>query len=188
MPEEKNAEIGFEGEEAGSGYASPLLDLIATLFLVVLSIGFMAASLRLAVPGNIATAPGLVPFLVSLTLLLMALGLGASAFGRWRSGVAFSWGAETDRATQLRTLFLVMAVAAYIAALQVFAFQQLIQIAGATLRITAFEPVTLVALAATIHGFWRGPVWISVAVSAGWTVFLSLIFQNVFNMPLPGSW
>ena len=188
MSERERAEIVFEGEEAGSGYASPLLDLVATTVLVLLSVGFMVASLRLAVPGGLATAPGLVPFLVSATLLLMALALGASAYLRWQSGVAFAWASESDAATQLRTVFLVIAVAAYIAALQILAFQQQFYVVGVSFRVTAFEPVTLVALSAIIHVFWRGLLWVTVAVSGIWATTLSLVFQKVFNIPLPGSW
>lgn len=188
MSERDPSGVAFEGEEAGTGYASPFLDLVATAVLVAVSVGFMVASLRLDVPGGLATAPGLLPFLVSLSLLFMALALGASAYYRWRSGEAFFWEPETDAVTGLRTIALGIAVAAYIAALQVFAFQQQVSIAGYPFRVTAFEPVTLLALSVIIHMFWRGPVWVTVAVSAAWTITLSLVFQKVFNIPLPGSW
>ena len=148
----------------------------------------MIASVRLPVPGDLPTAPGLAPFLVALTLLFMALGLGVSAYGRWRSGVNITAAPETDRSTRLRTLFLGVAVAIYIAALQIFAFQEQLEFLGIGFRVTAFEPVTILALSAIIHFFWRGPLWITASVSAGWAMTLSIIFQKVFNIPLPGSW
>ncbi|MGI9416440.1 MAG: hypothetical protein ACR2RA_01245, partial [Geminicoccaceae bacterium] len=61
MSETRENPIGFDGEEAGAGYASPALDLIASAFLVALSIVIMAASLMLPIPGDWTTAPGLLP-------------------------------------------------------------------------------------------------------------------------------
>ena len=54
-----NSRTTFEGEEAGAGYASPSLDLLASAFLIVLSVVIMAASLALPIPGDWTTAPGL---------------------------------------------------------------------------------------------------------------------------------
>jgi len=187
MSDSQQAEIKFEGEEANSGYASPTLDLVATAFLVLLAVVIMAASVALPVPGDVTTAPGLLPFLVAATLLLMALGLGASALARRRTGTPLAVLAERDLPTDLRTLYLGVAVAAYIAALQLFAYQLRLGFLGFEFRLTAFEPVTILALAAIIHMNWRGPIWITTCVSVGWTVTLSLVFQKVFNIPLPGS-
>lgn len=187
MSDPGQPKVEFEGEDANSGYASPTLDLVATAFLVLLSLVIMAASVALPVPGDVTTAPGLLPFLVAATLLLMALGLGASALTRRRSGNPLTDLAERDLPTDLRTLFLGVAVAAYIAALQVFAYQLRASFLGIDFRLTAFEPVTVLALAAIIHVSWRGPIWITACVSVGWTATLSLVFQKVFNIPLPGS-
>ena len=79
--------VKFEGEDASSGYASPLLDLIAAAFLILLSIIIMAASVALPMPGDLVTAPGLLPFITSGSLLIMALILGYTAIKRRRAGV-----------------------------------------------------------------------------------------------------
>ena len=89
--------------------------------------------------------------------------------------------------TDLRSLLLAIAVAVYIAALQILAFQHNISVFGANLRLTAFEPATIVTLCTIIHASWRGPIWITAAVSITWTITLSLVFQLVFRIPLPGS-
>lgn len=180
-------EVKFEGEEAGAGFASPTLDLIAAAVVIVIAIAMMAASWALPMPGEIHTAPGLLPFIVAASLLLMALGLGASALARHRSGIRLPAFAERDAATDLRSLLLACAVAAYIAALQVLAFQHNLMILGTNLRLTAFEPATIVTLCAIIHLSWRGPLWITAAISISWTIILSLVFQLVFRIPLPGS-
>ena len=187
MTHSDQPEVKFEGEDANSGFASPALDLIATAILVAIAVAMMVAAWRLPMPGAVHTAPGLLPFLIAASLLLMALGLGASALARRRSGVNTPVFAGRDWATDLRSLLLAVAVALYIAALQVLAFQQNYAIFGTNLRLTAFEPATIVTLCSIIHLSWRGPIWITVSISIGWTVVLSLVFQLVFRIPLPGS-
>ncbi len=180
-------EVKFEGEDANAGFASPTLDLIASAALIAIAVIVMIASFRLPMPGDIHTAPGLLPFLVAASLLLMALGLGASALARRKTGVRLAAFADRDLQTDTRSLLLAIAVAIYIAALQFLAFQQNYNVFGTNLRLTAFEPVTIIALAAIIHASWRGPIWITTVISISWTLILSLVFQLVFRIPLPGS-
>ena len=67
------------------------------------------------------------------------------------------------------------------------AFQQSFVFLGLNLRLSAFEPATIVTLAAIMHLSWRGPLWITVTIAVAWTFVLSLVFQLVFRIPLPGS-
>ncbi len=187
MTQTDQPEVKFEGEEAGAGFASPALDMIAAVALIALAVAMMVASVALPMPGAIHTAPGLLPFIVSASLLLMALGLGASALARRRSGIRLPVFADRDSSTDFRSLLLAVAVALYIAALQVLAFQQNISVFGTNLRLSAYEPATIVTLCTIIHVSWRGPIWITVAISIAWTLVLSLVFQVVFRIPLPGS-
>ena len=180
-------EVKFEGEDGNASFASPTLDLIATAILIAISVAMMVASVRLPMPGEIHTAPGLLPFFISATLLLMALGLAGSAFARRRSGIHVFFFPERDLATDLYSVLLAGAVAVYIAALQVLAFQQNVLILGTNLRLSAFEPATIVTLCTIIHLSWRGPFWITATVSIAWTAILSVVFQLVFRIPLPGS-
>lgn len=188
----KQNEIKFEGEEAQAGYASPRLDLIAAVFLIALSVIVMIASLRLPLPGGVYTAPGLLPFLTAASLLLMALMLGYTALQRRRSGVEDTTGENVgseDRDTNqdIRSLLLALSVAIYIGALHYLAFQKPVVLAGLDFTLSAFEPVTIVALAAIIHMFWRGPLWVTVIVSVAWALVLSVVFQKAFLIPLPGG-
>lgn len=180
-------EVKFEGEEAGSGFASPTLDLIAAAALIAFSALVMAASLALPVPGAIRTAPGLLPFIVAASLMVMAIGLGISALTRRRAGEDMPAFADRDLSTDLRSLLLAIAVAIYIAALQFLAFQESFQLFGRNLRVSAFEPATILALTSIIHVSWRGPLWITTTIAVTWTLILSLVFQLVFRIPLPGS-
>ena len=187
MANTKQPEIKFEGEDANAGFASPTLDLIAAAILIAIAVAMMVASLMLPMPGDIHTAPGLLPFLISASLLLMALGLGASALARRQSGNRDLVFSDRDITTDFRSFLLACAVAVYIAALQLLAFQHNMSVFGTNLRLTAFEPATILALAAIIHVSWRGPFWITATVSIVWTFILSLVFQLVFRIPLPGS-
>lgn len=187
MSQAGNEKVVFEGEDENAGYASPALDLIATAFLIALSILVLIASVRLPVPSGLETAPGLLPFITAGSLAVMAVLLGISAIVRRRDGAPM-WDASTsDRGESTRTVILVVAVAVYLAALQGLAFQYYFSIGSVPVVLSAFEPVTVIALAAIIHIFWHGPLWITALVSLGWTLALSAIFQKVFNLPLPGG-
>lgn len=186
--ENSNRTVSFEGEEAGAGYASPTLDLIAAGFLVLLTIIVMVASWMLPVPGDILTAPGLLPFFTAFSLLLMALVLGATALKRKRLSAKSTSSTEpVESLPTARTLLLAALVGLYILSLQMLAFQKDFSIGETFFSISAFEPVTIVALADIIHIHWRGPLWITTVISVLWTLVLSLIFQKAFNIPLPGS-
>jgi hypothetical protein len=179
--------IVFEGEDGNAGYASPALDLIATAFLLALSVLVLVASWRLPVPGGLVTAPGLLPFLTAGSLAMMAVLLGISAVVRRRDGTPLWDVAERNSGEDRSALVLVSCVAVYIGALQVLAFQYYFNIGSVPMVLSAFEPVSIVALASIIHIFWRGPLWITALISVGWTLALSLVFQKLFNIPLPGG-
>ena len=177
----------FEGEEANAGYASPILDLIAAAVLIALSIAVMVGSLALPVPGDVETAPGLLPFLVAASLMVMALGLGASAMARHRAGVRMPVLAGRDLGADARSLVLAVAVALYIAGLQLLAFRYDVVVGGFFYSVSAFEPLTILTLAIIIGASWRGPLWITALIAVGWTLALSAVFQHVFRIPLPGT-
>lgn len=92
-----------------------------------------------------------------------------------------------DLAEDKRALGLALAVGVYIACLQYLAFQHYVTLAGFQYVFSAFEPVTIVALTAIITLYWRGPLWVTLTISTGWTFVLSLVFQKVFTIPLPGG-
>jgi hypothetical protein len=187
MADAVNQEVKFDGEEAGAGHAAPGLDLFAAGFLIVLSVVVMVASWMLPVPGELRTAPGLLPFLAGASLCGMAVLLGHSALKRRRAGIVMDPSEARNSAEDRRAAVLAATVAAYILALQFLAFQVFFTVAGVPFVLSAFEPVTVLALSAIIHVSWRGPLWITVAISVGWTFLLTLVFQKLFYIPLPGG-
>lgn len=187
MNQNHNEVVKFQGEEAGAGYASPVLDLIAALALIILSIVVMVASFALPAPGGVLTAPGLLPFLTAASLFLMALMLGVTALQRRAAGESSEVYNNRQSTEDRGALLLAVSIAVYIGALQFLAFQYNTVIAGVHYTISAFEPVTIVAIATIIQTVWRGPLWITTCVSIGWTMLLSIVFQKVFQIPLPGG-
>lgn len=179
-------DITFEGEDANAGAAAPILDIIAAGILIATSIVVMVASLRLPVPGSVLTAPGLLPFVAAASLAAMAVVLGHSAWQR-RSESMGGLQLFSDMDEQRRMLILAAMVGGYILALQVLAFQVFFDIAGVPFVLSAFQPVTFIALVAMMHMFWRGPLWTKSAIAVGWTLMLTLTFQKLFNIPLPGG-
>lgn len=187
MNRKQDDAISFEGEEAGAGLAKPLLDLIAAIVLMALSVIAMIASYLLPAPGGLLTAPGLFPFLIAASLFVMAFVLGVTAVRR--RSLANESDAEIvrDRSEHIAALLLAFAIAVYIAALHFLPFQYNTMIAGYHYTISAFEPVTVIVLATIIQVAWRGPLWITTIVSVVWTLILSVVFQKVFLIPLPGG-
>jgi hypothetical protein len=51
--------------------------------------------------------------------------------------------------------------------------------------IGAFEVVTVIVLTAILRIYWQQPLWACLAVSFGWTAFLSIVFRLIFSQPLP---
>lgn len=180
-------EIKFEGEDAHAGYAAPLLDLIAAAFLLALSALVVVASLALPVPGDIQTAPGLLPFLTAGSLGVMALLLAISAVQRRRAGTPMRQFAPGEISEQMRSIPLAAAIAIYIAGLQWLAFQMYFRVAGIHYVLSAFEPLTVIVLSAIIKTYWGGPLNVIVAIAAAWTLILSVVFQKIFQIPLPGG-
>lgn len=180
MAEDKQS---FVGEDENAGFATPRQDLVASAVLILLSIWIMIESVRLGSPGELATAPGLLPFVTAATLCMMALGLGWLAIKRQRAGEV---GTAADDTVPGRALLLMALVGAYILSLQLVSFEYSSVIGGARLSYGSFEVLTIVALTAVLTIFWQPRLLPCLAVAAVWTTILAAIFRYVFVLPLPG--
>ena len=107
--------VEFHGEDESAGAAPPALDLAAAVFLFALGIVFAGLSLALPVPGKTLTAPGLLPFLTSASLAVMAVLLGLSA---WRRRAAAALEQPIAIRESHRRLGAMGAIAVYLGALQ----------------------------------------------------------------------
>jgi hypothetical protein len=172
-------------EDANAGLATPIMDLTAAVIIALIAIFMAVESLRLPVPGGVVfTAPGLLPFLTSASLLVMALLLGTSAIIRQRI---------TPRALDrfevppdvLRSLALGGIVALYVLTLQFVPFGTSFNIGSLHFVIGAFEPVSVVFLTGLLRIYWRAPLWTCLSVIIVWIAFLSIVFRMLFQTPLP---
>jgi hypothetical protein len=171
-------------EDANAGLANPIMDLAASGIVGVISIWLAIESLLLPQPGGVLTAPGLLPFLTSASLLIMAAILGFSAISRRRI---------TPRALDrfdlpddfLRSMTLGGLVILYVAALQFIPVRTSINIGSLHFVIGAFETVSVVAITGLLRLYWRARLWACLTVAIFWIVFLSITFRIVFQTPLP---
>jgi hypothetical protein len=174
-------------EDPNAGYATPFMDLLAAGIITAIAVWFMVESLRLPVPGGITTAPGLLPFLIAATLVLMAFLLGADALTRRRNGVA---GLPVPDGLELppdfrRSMGLGAILIVYVAALQFASIEVAFTLAGLRFIIGAFEVTTVIVLVTILRIYWQAALWACLAVSLGWVAFLSIVFRLIFSQPLP---
>jgi hypothetical protein len=174
----------YISEDESAGYASPVLDIIAAIAISCLSIWVMVESVALKTPAEIATAPGLLPFLTAGSLMLMAIVLALSALRRHRSAPAAM---TQDIPEDLpRAGLLIAILIAYVAALDFIEFSRSIAIGPIAMQVNAFEPVSIVVLTAILRIFWTPRLWACVLVAVIWILLLTVTFQSLMTIPMPG--
>ncbi len=188
-PEEK---AHFTGEEGGSERTTPRKDLGAAVVIGTLAIAAMVLSLRLEVPTSIFTAPGLFPFLTGLSLLAMAIGLGASAI---RSGGAFDFfpAARTAASNFLlqrenrRTLLLMAVLIIYVLLGGLISFDLRYPTTFFVFQFSSWEAISIPILMAVLWFFWRGAWWKCGLLSIAMVFALAGIFRYAFHILLPAA-
>lgn len=171
-------------EDPNAGLATPVMDLIAAGVFAAIAIWIGIESLRLPVPADLFTAPGLLPFLTCGSLLIMAMLLAASAIRRRRAGTAEGPAIQLP-ADFRRSMLLGAILVVYIAALQYLPVAYAFPLGPFYMRIGNFEVATVLVLTAILFVFWRRVLWIDLAIAFGWTAFLSLVFRLIFELRLP---
>jgi hypothetical protein len=189
MNSEDQKSAAFEGEEGGGEAATPITDLIAAAVLVVISFAAIALAFQLDSPGEVWTAPGLLPILTGITLLAMAAGLALKAV---RAGalkmsmpfrVAWLWLNEESR----RTLLLMVITAVYVFLLDLVNFDLRMPAGGFEFRFSSYEAISIVALTLMLKLFWRAAISRCFLISLVWVIALASVFRYGFHILLPGS-
>ena len=181
--------------EEGGDAATPGRDLAAASVVGVVAI--LAVILGLLMPNpekNIFTAPGFMPILTGLSLLAMAIGLGAGALKRGGGSELNLSPAEllgryfADYENQW-ALILMGLVVVYIVLLDwvTFVITVPLVIGGFRLGFSSFEAVTIPMLAIALRIFWPKSFLQCLVVSAISTLVLAAAFRYGFRIPLPGS-
>ena len=181
--------------EEGGDTSRPGRDLAAASVVGVIAI--LAVILGLLMPNpekNIFTAPGFMPILTGLSLLAMAIGLGAGALKRGGGSELNLSPAEllgryfADYENQW-ALILMGLVVVYIVLLDwvTFIITVPLVIGGFRLGFSSFEAVTIPMLAIALRIFWPKSFLQCLIVSAISTLVLAAAFRYGFRIPLPGS-
>jgi len=193
--DEREARPPASSEDAPGG-APPGKDLAAAVCVGVLAVCAMLLALLMPDPGgNVFTAPGFMPFLTGLSLLVMAAGLGASALKRGARARANLPSAGrglrryfADYENQW-AIILMGVVILYVALIDWVTFEVSAPLGASGWRIafSSFEAVTIPALAVALKMFWPKPFLRCLAVSLVSTLVLAAAFRYGFGIPLPGS-
>ena len=152
---------------------TPVADFVMGIFLIALCSFVMYVSWTWPRFGVSASAPGLFPFLIAASLLVMAVFLlfrSIQEKGHLNlvARVKESWAGKDTRPTLL-VLSLV-----------------LVYIIGLLNRLP-FEIATLIYIVASLLILWHRKLWLVLAIAGGTVAFYSISFRYFFKILLPGS-
>jgi hypothetical protein len=181
----------FTGEEGGTA-VSPGKDLASAAMVGVIGIGAMLLSLDLDAPASLYTAPGLLPFITGLSLLIMAAGLAAKALKRAPlreilKSAHDPIGPFIADIEGRRTLILMGLVLAYVVLTDLINFEIRMPAGFYTFRFSSYETISIPVIALILKLFWRARWLACIAVAAGMVIGLAWIFRDGFEILLPGS-
>jgi hypothetical protein len=190
LPESGDA-AGFVGEEEVSEPVTAKQNLIAAIVIAAIAILAMILAVRLEIPGRLVAAPGLLPFVVGFSLLLMAVALGVLAvrdggarnlFGGF--GGAGEWLRDEERR---RTVLLLGIIVAYVVLVDMVPFEWRLPLGIFELRFSGYELFSIAALALILRIFWRRPIFPHcLGVSFAMAMALAAVFRYGFRLLLPG--
>jgi hypothetical protein len=185
-------DLEFSGEEDVGGLGTPTKDLGSAIVIAAVAAAAMVMSLRLDVPGSIFTAPGLLPFLTSLSLFLMALSLAANSL---RAGAGKNFAASTRKAAAAyfngiedrRALLLVSIVVAYVVLVGSINFNLRLPTPLFVFQVSSYEIVSIVVVTLILRLFWQAPTGRCFLVSVATIEVLATIFRYGFGILMPES-
>jgi|TARA_B100001971_G_C18223746_1_gene558924 hypothetical protein len=183
----------FTGEEGGEERSSPRKDFVASIVVALLGAFAMALSVQLEAPESILTAPGLLPFVTGVCLILMAIGLLVKTKRRYGwEPMLESTGTNTildylAEPESRRTLMLMLVVFAYVMVLGQMDMDLRFKTSFYTFRFSGFELISIPVIFFILRFFWRSTLLNCFLVAIGIVVFLAVVFRDGFQILLPGS-
>ena len=184
--------MDFAGEEDTGSQATPGKDLGSACVIGALAIAAMIMSLRLDVPGDISTAPGLLPFATSLTLFLMAIILGVKAV---RAGGAHEFAGASRRAAgtylaneeERRSLLLIGIVVVYVLLVGTINFDLRLPTPLFVFRLSSYEVISFAVITSIMKLYWKASLLRCSLVSLVTIEVLAVIFRYGFGIIMPES-
>ncbi len=191
-PAATSADAEFAGEEDTVDQTTPAKDLGSACVIGALAAAIAVMSVRLDVPGSVYTAPGLLPLVTSLSLLLMAVFLGVRAV---RAGgacdfVGGAWRAITSYITDdegRRSLLLIAIVVAYVMLVGLISFDLRLPTPLFEFRLSSYEVISIGLITLIMRLFWKAPLTRCFPVSLISIEVLASIFRYGFVIVMPES-
>ncbi len=188
---DSDAAAGFVGEEEVGEPVTAKQNLIAAIIIGAIAVLAMVLAVRLEVPGRLVAAPGLLPFVVGFSLLLMAVALGVLAVRAGGAkdllgglGGAGEWLRDEERR---RTALLLGIVVAYVVLVDMVPFEWRLPLGIFELRFSGYELFSVAALTLILWIFWRRPVFPHcLGVSLATVMALAVVYRYGFRTLLPG--
>ena len=185
-----DGKAAFTGEENTGERSTPKKDLAAAIVIMVFACVAMFYAWRLEVVDSIFTAPGLLPFLSGLSLLVMALGLGLKAVRKGAAQGFFNGNGAVVRGffediENRRTLLLIGIILAWVMIVGQITFDLRFKTPFHVFRFSSFEAISILMLILILRFFWRAS-WVRCsAVSAVTIIALASVFREGFKILLP---
>jgi len=184
------------GEEDLDGRSTPNKDLASAVVLLMLAVLAIVFSLRLDVPGSLSTAPGLLPFITGLTLLLMSVVLAVQAvragaevtpFAELISGPPRAAKAFCSVEENRRTLSLAAIVIAYVLLVAFLNFDLRFPTPLFDLQISSYEVISVIMVTWILRLFWKAPVLRCLFITLVTVEMLASVFRYGFGILMPES-
>ncbi|HAY45781.1 MAG TPA: hypothetical protein DCY55_05800 [Gammaproteobacteria bacterium] len=183
----------FTGEESLDSQITPAQDLGSACVIGVLAIIVMLLSVKLHSPGNVYTAPGLLPFIISLSLLCMAVLLG---FRSLQAGGASSFNKTFKQAVksyftddqERRSILLIAIVVAYVVLVDIVSLDIRLPTPLFTFQLSGYEIISILVTTLVLRLFWKKPIIRCFIVSLLTIEVLASIFRYGFGILMPESY
>jgi hypothetical protein len=182
--------LGFRDEEDTSAETTPRKDLISAVVIAVLAVAVMFMSVRLDSPDRLFTAPGLLPFVIALALLVMAGALGWRAvsdgaargfFAALAAGVRDRGFSGEDR----RGALLAGLMLAYVLLVAALSFELRISTEFMDFVFSGYELISILITTTILRLFWRSSLLRCLLVAVISVEVLAFAFRYGFNMIMP---
>lgn len=179
------------GKESTDKRSTPGKDLAASAVIAAFALLVMIVALRMPNPGTLFTAPGLLPFLTGLALLIMAAGLGIRSMGAGGVKALLQGPGQVVRGyfediENWRTLLLIGIIIVYVIVTQQIAFDLRFPTKFFVFNFSSYELISIITLTLVLRIFWRATLVRCLLVSACWIIALASVFRYGFHILLPG--
>ena len=181
----KLSKKNYISEDEGAGLAAPIIDLISSSIIILISLWLIYESTKLKIPdNNLLTAPALLPITTCITLIIM---LSIIFYKSIKNLKINEINNHIRTNSYLKNLIAPLILFFYIFALTNYNFIYEIYFLNLELVIGPFLIFTIILLTLLLFIYWKQKIYSCLLVSFIWSLFLSITFVNFFNIPLPGS-